>query len=183
VEQVPELTPEIAGEKHGRILPKLRDSISKMDQKAFVLAQKERATVEVVVDGRTVSVSPDELRITTKAKEGWAVVEEDDILVGVKKTIPEDLALEGLARDIVRRVQDQRKKAGFNIDDKILVYYDGGPKILQAFSTFHEYIATETLAVEIRNESPSKAAYVVDYKLAGEKLTVGIERVPRSSQN
>ena len=183
VEQVPELIPEIAGEKHGRMLPKLRDSMSKMDQKAFVLAQKERATVEVVVDGHTVSVSPDELRITTKAKEGWAVVEEDDILVGVKKTIPEDLALEGLARDIVRRVQDQRKKAGFNIDDKILVYYDGGPKILQAFSTFHEYIATETLAVEIRNESPSKAAYVLDYKLAGEKLTVGIERAPRSSQN
>jgi isoleucyl-tRNA synthetase len=182
VEQIPELIPEVAGERHGKMLPKLRDSILTMDPKVFVSAQKEGVNVEVMVDGRMVSVSPDELRITTKPREEWAVVEEDDILVGVKKTISAELALEGLARDIVRRIQDQRKKANFNIEDRILVYYEGGPKNLEAFSTFDEYIAMETLAVEMKNEPAPKAAYIVDYKLAGERLTVGILRA-KSSQN
>jgi isoleucyl-tRNA synthetase len=110
-------------------------------------------------------------------------MEEVDILVGVKKTIPAELALEGLARDIVRRIQDQRKRAGFNIDDRILVYYQGGPKNCQAFSAFNEYIAAETLAVEMKCETPPKTAHIAEYELTGEKLAVGIEKVSKSSNS
>lgn len=108
-------------------------------------------------------------------------MEEGDILVGVRKAIPAELALEGLARDLVRRIQDQRKRAGFNIDDRILVYYKGGPKNSQAFSAFNEYIAAETLAVVMKEETPPKKTHTAEYDLAGEKLAVGIEKVVKSS--
>jgi len=183
VEDIPELIPEIAGERYGKIFTKLRDAISRMNPKTFVSAQKEKVEIQVTVEGHTVRVSPDELRVTTKPKEGWAVMEEVDILVGVKKTIPAELALEGLARDIVRRIQDQRKRAGFNIDDRILVYYQGGPKNCQAFSAFNEYIAAETLAVEMKCETPPKTAHIAEYELTGEKLAVGIEKVSKSSNS
>ncbi len=182
VEQIPELIPEVAGERHGKLMPRLRDSILKMNPQVYISAQKEGGKVDVMVDGCAVTVSPDEFRITTKPRDEWVVIEEGDILVGVNRVIPPDLALEGLARDIVRRIQDQRKKANFNIDDRILIYYGGGSKILQAFSTFDEYIAAETLAVEVSNEPAPKAAYVVDYNLTGERLIVGILRA-KSSQN
>jgi len=182
IEQIPELVPEVAGARHGKLLQKLRESLSKMDQKLAVSSQKKGVEIKAVVDGREVPVGPDELRIRTEPKEGWAVAEEDDIAVGVMKAIPPELALEGLARDIVRRIQDQRKKAGFNIDDRILVYYEGGPKNLQAFSAFQEYIAAETLAVQMKNEPPPKPAHLAEYKLANEKLIVGIMRVPKPSQ-
>ncbi len=183
LEYVVELIPEVSGARHGKILPKLHDSISRMDPKMFVSAHKKNAKVEVMVDGHSVTISPDEIRISTKPREGWVVVEEGEILVGVEKTIPAELMVEGLARDIVRRIQDQRKKAGFNIDDRILIYYDGGPNNLRAFSTFGKYIAAETLADTMNREAPPAGAHVAEYKLAGEKLRVGLVRVTRSSHD
>ena len=181
LEYVVELIPEVSGARHGKLLPKLRESISKMDPKIFVSAHKENAGVEVTVDGQPVAVSADEIRISTKPREGWGVAEEGEILVGVRKTIPEELMVEGLARDIVRRIQDQRKKAGFNIDDRILIYYDGGPNNLRAFTTFRKYIAAETLADTMKGETPPAGAHIAEYKLSGEKLKVGLVRVTRSS--
>ncbi len=183
LENVVELIPEVSGERHGKLLPKLRDTVSKMDPKIFVSAYKENTKVEVMVDGRPVTVSPDEIRISTEPREGWFVVEEGETLVGVEKTIPEDLKVEGLARDIVRRVQDQRKKAGFNIDDRIVIYYDAGPNNLRAFSTFGRYIEAETLADALKRETPPTGSHIAEYKLAGEKLTVGLVKVTRPSRS
>ena len=97
LEYVVELIPEVSGERHGKLLPKLRDTVSRMDPKIFVSAHRENTKVEVAVDGRPVTVSPDEIRILTKPREGWLVVEEGETLVGVEKTIPEDLKVEGLS--------------------------------------------------------------------------------------
>jgi len=183
LEYVVELIPEVSGARHGKLLPKLRDTVSRMDPKIFVSAYKENTKVEVVVDDRPVTVSPDEIRISTKPREGWLVVEEGETLVGVEKTIPEDLRVEGLARDIVRRVQDQRKKAGFNIDDRIVIYYDAGPNNLRAFSSFGRYIEVETLADALKRETPPTGSHIAEYKLAGEKLTVGLVKVTRPSRS
>jgi len=183
LEYVVELISEVSGARHGRLLPKLRDTISRMDPKIFVSAHRENTKVKVTVDGRPVTVSPDETRISTKPREGWLVVEEGEILVGVEKAISEDLIVEGLARDIVRRVQDQRKKAGFSIDDRIVIYYDAGPNNLRAFSMFGRYIEAETLADTLKRETPPAWAHIAEYKLAGEKLTVGLVRVTRSSHS
>jgi len=183
LEYVVELIPEVSGARHGKLLPKLRDTISRMDPKIFVSAYEGNTKVEVVVDGRPVTVSPDEIRISTKPREGWLVVEEGETLVGVEKTIPEDLKVEGLARDLVRRVQDQRKKAGFNIDDRIVIYYDAGPNNLRAFSTFGRYIEAETLADALKRETPPAGSHIAEYKLAGEKLTVGLVKVTRPARS
>lgn len=181
LEHMAELVPEVVGAKYGKMLPKLRDAMSKMDPSVFASAQEQKASVEVTVDGRSIVLSPGEFTVSAKPREGWFVAEEGGILVGVEKAIPAELIVEGLARDIVRRIQDQRKKAGFNIDDRILIYYDGGSKNLQAFSTFEKYIAAETLADALKRQSPPAEAHVAEYDLAGEKLTVGLVRVTRPS--
>ncbi len=183
VEYVVELIPEVSGARHGKMLPKLREAISRTDSKTFLSAHERNVKVEVMVDGRPFTIFPEEVRILTKPREGWLVVEEDGILVGVEKTIPAELIVEGLARDIVRRIQDQRKKAGFNIDDRILIYYDGGSNSLQAFSTFEKYITAETLADVMKRETPPAGAHIAEYKLAGEKLKIGLVRVTRSSHS
>ena len=181
LEYVVELIPEVSGMRHGKLLSKLRETITKMDPKIFVSAQSRKTEVQVRIDGHTATISPDEIHISTKPKEGWMVVEEGGIAVAVEKTVPEDLAVEGLARDIVRRIQDQRKKAGFNIDDRIIIYYDAGPRNLQAFSMFGRYIEMETLADALRREEPPHGAHVAEYKLLGERLLIGLVKVSKPS--
>ena len=183
IEYKVELIPEISGRIHGKLLSKVRDAISKMDPNTLISAQGKKTAVEVTIDGRPVIVSPEEIHVSTRPREGWSVVEEEGILVGVQKAIPADLVLEGLARDIVRRIQDQRKKAGFNIDDRILIYYDGGPNNLHAFSAFIKYISIETLADDLKRQPPPADAHVAEYRLAGENLKVGIVKATKSSEN
>ena len=143
---------------------------------ALALSALTGKEFKVTIDGSTITVLPNELHVATRPKEGWSAAEGEDIIVGVEKAIPAELALEGLARDIVRRIQDQRKKANYNIDDRILVYYDGGPRTLEALSTFEKYIAAETLATSMKQENPPVTACTTKYKLAEEELTIGIQK-------
>jgi len=107
-------------------------------------------------------------------KEGYSIVEEEEITVGVNTIIAGNLEMEGLARDIVRRIQNQRKEAGFNIADYIETYYETGPKLTEVFTDFGEYISEETLSVSIYRAKPPEGAHVAEYEIKGEDLRIGL---------
>ena len=89
-------------------------------------------------------------------------------------TIPEELKKEGLAREIVRRIQNQRKIAGFSIPDQIEIYYDAGSRLTEVFTAYGDYIATETLSVSTYKAEPPKGSHVTDFKIDGEPLRLGL---------
>jgi len=97
--------------------------------------------------------------------------------------VREELKTEGLARDIVRRIQNQRKDAGFDIADQIQTYYETGPKLTEVFVTHGDYIAAETLSIFIRKAKPSKGAHVANYKIEGESLRIGLIRKNNSERS
>ena len=101
---------------------------------------------------------------------------EGDILVALETVMTDELKKEGLARDIVRRIQDQRKRAGLDISDEIEIYYRAGPKLQDVLTTHGKYIAAETLATKIRDSEIPEYCHVVDYTLQGETLRIGIVR-------
>ena len=81
--------------------------------------------------------------------------------------------LEGITRDSVIQIA---KDAGFDIADRIEVYYEAGLRLCEVFITHGDYIASETLSISIRKAELPKETYVVDYKIDGESLRIGLIR-------
>jgi len=117
---------------------------------------------------------PEEVQIRTMAKENYAVAEEGSVMVGVCTVITEELKKEGLARDLVRRIQNLRKAAGFNIADLIKLYYDAAPKFTEVFITHEDYITAETLSTSIYRAKPPPEAYTANFKINGESIKIGL---------
>jgi isoleucyl-tRNA synthetase len=91
--------------------------------------------------------------------------------------ITEDLKLEGLGRDIVRTIQELRKRCGFAVDDRIHLYYQGDGALAQALERGRDYIAAETLAVDVQRGAPPDGACSDALKLEGNELQVSVLRV------
>ncbi|MCX8170586.1 MAG: class I tRNA ligase family protein [Candidatus Bathyarchaeota archaeon] len=169
------IVPESIGRKYGRLLPKIREAVEKISVEEVVAAMKS-GCLSLTVEGQEIRLLPEDIKILEEPKNGYSISEENNIVVGVCKIMPENLKLEGLARDIVRRIQNQRKEAGFNIADQIETYYEAGPILTEVFESFGDYISAETLSVIIRRGSPPGEAHLATYNLAGETLKIWLRR-------
>ena len=170
--------PQALGKKFGKTYPEVREALNELDSAtAQVLA--EGKSVRLKVGGKTVEVLPEEVEVETGSKEGYSLSEEEGLSVAVDTTIKTDLKEEGLARDVVRRIQNQRKEAGFNIADMIETYYVAGPKLSAVFEAYEEYIAAETLTTTMREGKPPEGTHQATYKIEDETLTIGLRQAKK----
>ncbi|MCJ7769628.1 MAG: DUF5915 domain-containing protein [Dehalococcoidales bacterium] len=96
--------------------------------------------------------------------------------MAIATEITPELAVEGLARDIVHRLQTMRRSAGFDIADYITTYYQGGAYIEQVMGTFGEYIKRETLSRELVDGIPGEGVFSEKFKLAGDEVMLAVTR-------
>jgi len=165
---------ELLGQKYGKLLPKILERVRKTNSGAFASKAMKSEPIELDIDGQNIILLPSEIELRSKAKEGKAIAEEKDILVAIDTSITSELKEDGIARDIVRRIQNERKAAGFDISDHIEVYYSAGSKLDHVFESHYDYIATETLAVALRRADPPENAHKANFELEGEVLTIGL---------
>ncbi|MEM2431255.1 MAG: class I tRNA ligase family protein [Candidatus Bathyarchaeia archaeon] len=168
--------PEVLGRKYGRLFPAIQEAIAKLNMQEAVKVLKMGESLTLTIDGQEIRILPEEVRVVEQPRSSYSISEEDNIVVGVNIVTPEGLKMEGLARDIVRRIQNQRKEAGFNIADNIETYYEAGPILTEVFEKFGEYIAAETLSVVVRRGSPRGEAHLATYNLAGETLKIWLRK-------
>ncbi len=173
----------VVGPKHGRAVPAIRGSLAALgaaDAAAAVrVLQEGRPFSLSLADGGTVDLGPDEVLVETTAPEGYRFLEEEDYLVALDTTLDEALMLEGLARELVRQIQEARKEAGLAVNDRIRAYLGGaGALTAQAIAAHQAYIAGETLSLELRLEQPPAGTYRKTVVIEEEENTLGIERVP-----
>lgn len=107
--------------------------------------------------------------------DGDVLAEEDGIAVMLDTNLTDELVLEGLARDVVRRIQNLRKESGFSVDDRITIDYTASGKLAEAVATHKDYIRQETLADEIALADTGDSLVAV--KVAGEEIRLQIKRV------
>ena len=138
--------------------------------------------VDVEVGNRVISLLPEEVEVKKRPKNGWMLAEKQNLLVGVSSVITEELKKQGLAQDIVRRIQNQRKAAGFDIADRIETYYSAGSKLTDIFETYGDYIAVETLSTIICNTEPPKNMHIEEFKLDDMPLKIGLMRVKEKDE-
>ncbi len=172
--------PSALGKKFGKDFPLVQKTLREGAQtdvtrwaKAFL--NNENVTVEA--DGRTFEVTPQEVEVKQKSAEGFAIAEENGYLAALDTRLTEELVLEGLAREVVRRVQTLRKEADFNIDDKIVVRYVASERLTKAIDSFAEYIRTETLSDKLEAQKPSDGFFHKEDTFEGETLSLGVKRV------
>ena len=109
--------------------------------------------------------------------EGAALAEDDaGYAVGLDTRLTPELADEGLARELVHRIQNLRKTAGFEISDRIVVYYDGWDRLGEAFARHGDYVRDEVLASELVSAAPPEGATTEEQKLDGHVVTLGVRR-------
>ena len=104
------------------------------------------------------------------------MLSDKGLTVAIDAVITPELRAEGLAREVVRRVQDLRKKAGLNIEDRIRVRYQATPGLQGALVSFRDFVMNETLAVEWTAGDALEGMASNSDEFDGEKLTVFLSR-------
>jgi len=137
--------------------------------------------LSITVADEDVELQPDDVLVREEPLEGLAVTSERGVTVGIDVEVTEELESEGLARDVVRRIQNLRKKADFDLDDRIVTIYEADEELAEAITAWKDYIAAETLSVEIREGSPeiSEVDAWIEDQVEGYALTLGVSKAQR----
>jgi len=124
-------------------------------------------------------LAAEEILVQTSPREGLAVMSDKGLTVAIDANLTADLRAEGLAREIVRRIQEMRKKAGFNIEDRIVTAYDfpTGDALEAVFKDWGEYLASETLSTSLINGEGADGAYREEHDIDGSRLVLAVKRV------
>ena len=136
------------GPKHGKAMKAVAAALTTMAQ-ADILAFERNGYTDMVIDGETRRVDAQDVEIISEDIPGWLVANEGNITIALDVTVNENLRNEGVAREIVNRLQNLRKDRNFNITDKISVTIEPSELIAGALSDFGDYIARQVLAVSL----------------------------------
>jgi isoleucyl-tRNA synthetase len=137
------------GPKFGKEMPRVAEAIAALDPAHVAAALRDGGEVGIPVGGRDHTLSAEDLILTMRAPEGYSVEREGAHAVALDLEIDEHLLEAGRAREIVHAVQNARKQAGLAVEDRISLALDGDPALLSAAAAHRDYLAGETLAVEL----------------------------------
>jgi isoleucyl-tRNA synthetase len=167
---------KLLGPRFGPQFPALRSALSAMDPSKVAASVQAGQPVVVELDGKRVDIVPAEILVQTQPVEGLAVAFDKQATVAVDSAITPELKAEGLAREIVRRIQSMRKEAGFNIEDRITTYYQTDGLIADVMVNWNEVIRSETLSTRLLNAAPPEDAYTETHNLENVKVIVGVSK-------
>jgi isoleucyl-tRNA synthetase len=116
-------------------------------------------------------------QVAGKEDSGIAVASEAGLSVAISCYITAELEAEGMAREIVHRVQTMRRSAGYDIADHIIMYYEADAFIMQSLSSFADYVMQETLARAIEDTVPDDVDFKESFKVSGYDMLLGVKKV------
>jgi isoleucyl-tRNA synthetase len=150
------------GPRFGKAMPKVAAAVAALDPSRVATALREGGTVGVSFDGHEHQLAADDVLLLLKPLEGYQVEREGAHAVALDLTIDDELRREGLAREVVRAVQNARKAAGLDVADRISLTLGGDAELVDAARAHEAYVTGETLATEVS----------YDGELAGEPATI-----------
>ncbi|MBS1888066.1 MAG: isoleucine--tRNA ligase [Actinobacteria bacterium] len=166
------------GPRFGKRMPQVAAAVAALDASRVAATLAEGGAVGIAIDGSDHTLDAEDLTLALAPLEGYEVEAEAGHAVALQLEIDEELRREGLAREIVRAVQDARKNAGLEITDRIDLDLAGDAELLDVAREHEAYIAGETLATSIAGDgAPSAPARPEDplYGDAGTATTTTID--------
>ena len=163
------------GPKYGKMLGGIKAALTEIDGNAAMDELNAEGALKLNVNVQEVTLFREDLLIESAQTEGYVSENDNGITVVLDTNLSEELLEEGFVREIISKVQTMRKEAGFEVMDKIFVTYEGTEKAGEVFAGNAAVIGEETLAVSVEGKTP--AGYVKEWKINGEKVTLGVERI------
>jgi isoleucyl-tRNA synthetase len=135
----------VVGKRYGALVPAIRQELTQLDGAAIAARVMHGETIALRVAGQAVELEPGALLVETTAAKGFACAEAGGYLVALDTTLTAELLREGLARELVRTVQEARKQAGLNVADRIVLDIEGNDAVAAALSAHRDFVGGETL--------------------------------------
>jgi isoleucyl-tRNA synthetase len=172
------LNKRVAGQKLGKHLPAVARALESEDLEDFIAKLARTGAASITADGQSFTLESAEVELSHDAGEHWAVDVAGETVVLVDKRLNDALIQEGHARDLVRNVQNLRKQADLNIEDRIhLAIVTDSPVLGAAIASFGDYIAAETLAQSLERVPRSDGdLHKTEVKLAGANVELQLVR-------
>ena len=137
------------GKRYGKLMPAIKKALAEADGAWIAGEVAAGRPFTLGIEGQDVTFGPGDCQVLTGSAEGYACAAGGGFMVALDTGLNDELVLEGLAREIVRSVQDARKSAGLDVSDRIILGISGTGAVPEALRVHGEYIAAETLAEEL----------------------------------
>lgn len=134
------------GKRYGKMMPAIKQALVEADGASLAQELKVNGGFSLEIDGQKIDFEPEDCQVHTSSAEGYASAGANGFMVALDTSLSAELVLEGIAREIVRTVQDARKSADLEISDRIVLGISGSELVEQAIAIHGDYIKTETLA-------------------------------------
>jgi isoleucyl-tRNA synthetase len=159
--------------KFGRLFDSLQRALELLPASQIASQVSKGLSPRLDVEGQSINLESQDIVVQKTARKPWEISEGYGFLVAVSTELDTGLIREGRVRDLVRHIQNLRKEIGLEVDDRICVDYAAGDELAAAVSIHSEYLAGETLALEIvrRQELPDP---VYEIQLGGENIRISI---------
>jgi isoleucyl-tRNA synthetase len=149
------------GTRMGAKMKAVAAAISAMNQEQIAQLEQD-GTFPISLDGELVAISLSDVSIIAEDIPGWSVANKGNITVALDITVTPELLEEGIARELVNRVQKVRKDSGLDVTDRINLHVDGSPELNSAIINFSNYICAEILADKIEIASVNDSGTEVE---------------------
>jgi isoleucyl-tRNA synthetase len=169
---------KLLGPKYGSELSKVQKALAELDAASVAGKVEKGEPIGLDVDGTAVELTSDEVFVETHSREGLVVAEEGGYTVALETTLTEELRNEGYVREFIHRVQNMRKEAGFEVSDRIRIFYTASERLQSALLQSEDHICAETLCVEFV-EGTDAGEFQQEHSVNGEPATISVERVTR----
>ncbi|REJ67078.1 MAG: isoleucine--tRNA ligase [Planctomycetota bacterium] len=164
------------GPRVGKQMPAVKKALGEADGATLLAQLKRDGKVELALGDETVELSDEDIQVRLQAKEGWSAAQGQQCVVVLDTELTPELLAEGIARDLVRVIQDQRKEMGCEFTDRIEVGIEtNAAEIRAAVDTFLAYITQETLAVELKL-GPLEGVEPIEISVGSERVRVYVRR-------
>lgn len=161
----------ILGKKVGKFMPLVQKHIEGLDQHALKKLQ-QGGSIELTVEGHSFLITPDDVQVEREVHSTLIAANQGEITLAIDTQLTEDLMCEGLAREIVNKVNTMRREANLNVTDRIILRMDCNERVRRSFELYKDYICHEVLALETQI-GPTQGT---EWDLNGESAIISIEK-------
>jgi isoleucyl-tRNA synthetase len=161
------------GPRFGKRMPMVAEAVAALDAQSAAATLRDGGTVGVFIDGDEHPLGPDDVQMVLQPLEGYQVERAGTHAVALNLELDGELVREGLAREVVHAIQNARKAAGLNVEDRIALTLGGDDELLAAVRAHEEYVTGETLATSLTLDG---AGGEQSAQIEGRPLTIGVAR-------
>ncbi len=165
------------GPRYGKYMKQIAAMTAQFSQEQIAqIEASEQTTLDM--GGEQITVTPADFEITSEDMPGWLVASEGKLTVALDITLTDELKAEGVARELINRIQNIRKESGFEVTDKINVEIDAQNHfITDSVKQYADYISSQTLAQEVKVANKAEGEIVTPSDIDGEAVNIAVTRI------